>query len=649
MAASLTVKILGDASGFKHAADQVEGITGKLSSGLGKVAALAGGAFAALQVGSFAKDAVQAASSLNESLSKSTVVFGDQATAIDGWAKTAAKSLGQSRQQALEAAGTYGNLFQAFGIGKTESADMSKNLVTLASDLASFNNSSPDEALQALRSGLSGETEPLKRFGIAINDNRLKAEAFSLGIVQASVDSEKLSRAQETVDKAGRKVAEVLKKNGKNSVEYADATRDLEQAQSKLADVAEGSVPTALTAAQKAQASYSLIMKDSALAQGDFGRTSDGLANKQRILGAQFADIKTQVGSALLPAVLKVTSFISDNMIPAFQRAQEILGPFIEKIKTGVHAMGMAFSGEGITSDGFVGVMERIGVGARVLFDWLEENVPPAVAVIREAFGEAKAWVEENLMPLWPDVRDAVVAAFTAIKDIIVTVVTIAQAWWDRFGDQFVETTRRYIDGALEVVRGLLHMLTGVFQLISDALHGRWSEAWEDVKQIAWAFVSDVIPGVLRAGFASWKFIMDEAATLIIEALRAVIPWAWEAGWDLMSGFAKGLVNFDILGAVDGVAKKVMGRFTSMLGISSPSKVFAGYGRNILEGLQAGLGSMSPTVPVPAMAGVPAGSYGGAGMAAGGGGTVNIYAQSPDAIAEALRRYNKLNGTGWFQ
>ena len=50
------------------------------------------------------------------------------------------------------------------------------SLVQLASDMASFNNTSVDDALLALRSGLSGETEPLKRFGIALSEVRLKED-----------------------------------------------------------------------------------------------------------------------------------------------------------------------------------------------------------------------------------------------------------------------------------------------------------------------------------------------------------------------------------------------------------------------------------------------------------------------------------------
>jgi hypothetical protein len=192
----------------------------------------------------FVGDSIQAASSLAESQSKVNVVFGQSAAEITKWADTASDAFGQSKQQALEAAGTYGNLFQAFGVGQQEATKMSKSLVELAADLASFNNTSVDDALLALRSGLSGETEPLKRYGIALSDARLRQELLAQGMTDLGAT---------------------------------------------------------LTPLQKSTAAYALIMKDSSLAQGDFARTSDGLANKQRILEAKLADLSAEIGTKLLP------------------------------------------------------------------------------------------------------------------------------------------------------------------------------------------------------------------------------------------------------------------------------------------------------------------------------------------------------------
>lgn len=225
--------------------------TAKLKS----VGAAMGIAFAGQQLAQFTKDAVMSASTMNESVSKVQVVFGETSAAVLDWGKNAATTMGLSNQKAIEAAGTYGNLFQAIGITKDKSQEMSTTMVQLAADLASFNNTSVDEALNALRSGVSGETEPLKRFGVALNDATLKQKALSMGLIEST----------------------------------------------------SGVLPPAI----KAQATYALLMEQTTLAQGDYARTSAGTANTIKTLQAKFADASVAVGNMLLPALnllLKVAS-----------------------------------------------------------------------------------------------------------------------------------------------------------------------------------------------------------------------------------------------------------------------------------------------------------------------------------------------------
>jgi hypothetical protein len=210
------------------------------------------------------------ASNLAEAEAKVNAVFKTQAGELAKWSKTTSTSLGVSTRAALEAAGTYGNLFQAFGIGQAESAKMSMRLVELAADMASFNNVPIDDALTALRSGLSGETEPLKRFGVALNDVRLRQEALNLKIYD------------------GQGV---------------------------------------LTVAQKSQAAYALILRDTALQQGDVARTSGGLANQKKFLAAQVEDLSGSFGAVLMPIMINVVGVIRNQVLPVLQR-------FIEAFKT---------------------------------------------------------------------------------------------------------------------------------------------------------------------------------------------------------------------------------------------------------------------------------------------------------------------------
>tara|TARA_R110000868_G_scaffold391456_3_gene661630 strand:- start:2114 stop:4018 length:1905 start_codon:yes stop_codon:yes gene_type:complete len=201
---------------------------------------------AAAAIGTFTSviaPAIKAASDFQEATSKVNVVFGRASKSVKEFANSAARDLGQSKQAVLNAAGTFGTFGKAAGLAGDDLSTFTTDFVTLSTDLASFNNTSPEEAVMAIGAALRGESEPLRRYGVLLNDAVLKQEAMTLGIY-----------------------------DGKG----------------------------ALTAQQKVLAAQKAIYRQTNDAQGDFMRTSDGLANSQRSLKATFDDIQVSIGNAFL-------------------------------------------------------------------------------------------------------------------------------------------------------------------------------------------------------------------------------------------------------------------------------------------------------------------------------------------------------------
>lgn len=260
-------------------------------------------------VGGLTSAVIGGASDWNENISKSGVVFGQFAGTITDFARTAPQQLGITQSAALGAASTLGNLFVSLKLGQEPAAEMSKGLVQLASDLASFNNVDPAEALDALRSGLVGETEPLRRFGVNMNDATLTAKALELGLIS--------------------------------------------------------SVKEGLTPAAKAQAAYALILDQTKTAQGDFARTSDGFANQQRIANAVLADGLARLGQKILPVLVAIMpklidgvtfffdaidtgakigeTFVNDFLMPAIKFGQDLISLFLGPALPATEALGAAF------------------------------------------------------------------------------------------------------------------------------------------------------------------------------------------------------------------------------------------------------------------------------------------------------------------
>jgi hypothetical protein len=399
----ITVSISSDTTGFKSGLKEAEtGLSGFSSKLTDTGGALMG--FGAkmslgvtLPVAIMGKAVFDAASNMNESMGKIGVVFGKSEAEIVKWSEKSAQSFGLSQQAALEATGTYGNLFQAFGIGQEKSKDMSTSLVGLAADLASFNNTSTDDALLALQSGLSGETEPLKKFGIALSDARLKEEAMSLGLIKSTKD--------------------------------------------------------ALNPAAKAQASYSLIMKDSKLAQGDFARTADGAANKQRILAAEFDNAKVSLGQGLIPVALKLFGVVGD-LLGAFNGLSDKTKTFIlvgagiaAAIGPAVTVVGALVTGVGLllTPVGLViGAIALVAAGMVYLYN-TSEPVRKAVDGLAKAFKDFDLDnIGESLKNVGSNLSKVLVEGLAGLGD------AIADIDWGMITDTLLEGLDNLKDAAFD-------------------------------------------------------------------------------------------------------------------------------------------------------------------------------------------------------
>jgi hypothetical protein len=155
----------------------------------------------------------------------------------------------------------------------------------LASDLASFNNTTPEEAIQAIGGALRGENEPIRRYGVLLDEASLKQAALKEGIISSTKE--------------------------------------------------------ALTPQQKVLAAQLAIYQQTTAAQGDFARTSDGLANQQRILAAQFANLQAEIGQALLPVMLQFVKALNAMVtgdFPAF-------GDAISKLNDMLNPLGLGIGG----------------------------------------------------------------------------------------------------------------------------------------------------------------------------------------------------------------------------------------------------------------------------------------------------------------
>jgi len=192
---------------------------------------------------------VKAASNYAAEFEGVNQVFGDAAKSVQAFADTAAKTAGLSATEALQASKVFGLFANSAGLSGQSAADFSTSLVQLAGDLGSFNDVPTADALAAIQSGLQGQAEPLRKFGVFLTDDALK---------------------QEYLAQTGQKVV------------------------------------GALSAQQKMMASYGLIMKQTTIQQGDFTKYGDTMGNSLKTLTKTMEDLSAEIGQQLVPVIEQV-------------------------------------------------------------------------------------------------------------------------------------------------------------------------------------------------------------------------------------------------------------------------------------------------------------------------------------------------------
>lgn len=530
------------------------GFSGGFIAAGAKAAPALAGIYAAFKIGKFVKDSLSAASNLNESFSKTNVVFGKSAKGVHDFAKTAAVGIGQSRQQAEEATNTFGNLLRGVGLTRKEAAKASISMVKLASDLGSFNNVDPSQVLQDLQSGLVGETEPLRKYGINLNEAALKQVALANGIVKPTKNLAAIRVATIRAGLAQDRYTEAIGKHGKASKEAKAAQATLLSSQQSLNKATAGSVPQ-LTAQQRVLASRLGILKQTKLAQGDFARTAAGAANQQRILAAQAEDSKAKFGKGLLPILQKV-------------QAQLILwGPSIQK-------------GLGVASD-------AIAVGILAV----AAKVPPAVDAIKAKWAEiapglSRGWdriapeVEADLAKVLVIVQDFAKAAAVVFGAAVEAILYV----WNRWGDEITAIA----EGAVRLVGTQIHALLAIVDDVVNAVaalfNGQWGEAWGFAKKA----VSDAITGV--------KALLTSLGSLLQHALGAAADQALQTAKDIGRAILDGATSE--VHKLPGQLRSAMGNIAGVVtkvanAAGNAAKNIAGY---ILKNAIAGLSSLAQLV-----------------------------------------------------
>ena len=333
-----------------------------VAGGLGRAVPAIAAGLAALGVADFFGNAIDKASDLNESANAVRVTFGDAADEVARLGETAATRIGLNQTDFNSLAVRFSNFATTVAGDSRGVADVLDELTVRAADFASVMNLDVAEASTLFQSGLAGESEPLRRYGIDVSAATVASTAYRKGI--AEVGSE-------------------------------------------------------LTEQQKVQARYAAIMEQTAKVQGDFANTSGELANASRVNQARFENAAAAIGEALLPAATKFAEFAAEKLIPLL----EDLGPILEFLEPAISAVAdalLAMSGPSILAS-LLDLLDLMEDG-KVTVDEFREAFSSLPEPVQGAISGLGTFVQESLRNLAlfaQGVVDTVLGGVNAIRGLL--------------------------------------------------------------------------------------------------------------------------------------------------------------------------------------------------------------------------------------
>lgn len=398
---------------------------------------------------------VKIGSDATESENLFEVSFGNMAKAAREWSDQVSQALGLNAYELRRNAGMFNTMFISMGFGEQAAYQMSTGLTQLANDFASFYNLKPEEAFEKIRSGIMGETEPLKALGIAITETTVKAYAYANGIAKQGEE---------------------------------------------------------LTEAQKIAARYGYILENTQKAQGDLARTGGEVANQARRTSSSLQELAASLYKNLEPSIKAILTKINEwivglkKIIPEQQKMVLIIAgiaALIGPLTIGIGLLIKSVQVWAVAIKTVTTVMNALRIA--ILTNPIGLLVTAIIAVIAAIVGLALAWHNN-----WFGIREKTRAVAEAISSYFNQMVTNIAIGFNTMKAKVFGLIGRILDAVVPIAKVLPDTMQQAFEKARAAV----ADKSEDInlhlqelqlKSAVAAEKTGEAMGDLKEAFSSWK------------------------------------------------------------------------------------------------------------------------------------------------
>lgn len=241
------------------------------------------------QLFNWGKQAVEVSSDLTEVQNVVDTTFGNMSYKLEEFADTSIEKFGMSELSLKQYSSRFQAMGTAMGFPAEKMSDMSIELTKLTADMASFYNVEQDVVAEKLSSVFTGQTRPLRDFGLDLTQATLQEWALKQGI---DADIQSMSQAEKTMLR------------------------------------------------------YKYVLENTTAAQGDFSKTANTWANQIRILSQQFQQFGSIVGKGVISAFKPFIQTLNNVMKKVIAFSENVLNALGK-----IFGWKIEITGGGLTND----------------------------------------------------------------------------------------------------------------------------------------------------------------------------------------------------------------------------------------------------------------------------------------------------------
>lgn len=367
------------------------------------------------------------AADFEDAMGATDQIFKEASEATQAWANSLPTYYGIAKKEALEYSNMMGSMLVNIGnLTEKEASEQSAKLIELAGDLTAMYGGTTQDAVRALTGALKGNTTMLDNYGMAANDALVKAKAYSMGLVE----------------------------------------------QGKELDLA-----------SKQAATLALIYEQSAAAQGQAARESEGASGSMRALKTEISNLTTELGANLLPIITPIVTKIKEiaagfrSLSPEAQKTISVVAAVAAAIGPMLLALGSLMQLAPLVGTAFATMTGPIGIAVVA--------IGAAVALIIKYWDEIKAYFTNGAgSKVWSNISNGAQQLWAKIVAIFEKVKTFMLDVWGKIGSNVKSIVGNTFTTILSIVESVINHISGVIDVFSSLLSGDFSGAIKAVGRL---------------------------------------------------------------------------------------------------------------------------------------------------------------------